>query len=1183
VKVDRRWWATSVVRVRILAAGLILLAAGCSVLGWSFHSRQSSPSATVAEPSLPAALEGMGTSKAGLNSKARSLFAGLPLMFEPNQGQANLDPADPRAKFVARGSRYSLFLGLEGAILSVVSEDPSKPAGANQGGQRSAARVETVEMKLAGANANPALIATDRLPGQSNYFIGNDPKQWHTAVPQFARVRYENVYPGINLVFYGNQGHLEYDFQVAPGSDPSQAELEFLGAKKLELSDGALVIQRETGSVRLDAPVVYQEIEGRRQPVEGRFVLRGSNRAGFAIGAYDPARELIIDPVLDFSTYFGGSGDELATSVAVDGSFNIYLAGSTNSTNLPTTPGSFQTALNGAGPNVYIAKITPPLGSIVATLDAVTYLGGSGSDTPVGINVDGDGDPFVAGTTTSANFPTTPTNAYQSTPTSGSACTPLQPATATPCHVFVTKMKFDFTSLLYSSYLSGNGSEAASGMTIDAAGNLYVTGTTTSNNVASASVQFPASTLPNAIAFQQNSIAAIQFFVTKVNTSGSGFGSIPYSTYFGGANFNPPAGQTTPTAQGGGIAVDIAGDMYFTGTTNFTYTGCSGCSSTDFPILDAYQPCLDVSPPTVIVNPPTCANSSTPILPDAFVAKINPNGSQGQQLLWSTYIGGSQSDAGVGIALDIGAANVYVVGTTDSWDFVNAQAITTYASFQKCLNNIPTNCTAQPTEPAPSDAFVAKLTNVSNAPGTANPVNVSLNYFSYLGGANNETGTAITVDSSSGALITGTTQSPVVPPITTAGNFPVNPYPNSLQSQLTGAQDAFVARLNTSATVTSGNSVTASWASYFGGSTTSASAASTTSGTGIALDVNQNTYLAGSTNAVDLQVSKPVQAANAGGYDAFVTQLGTAVSISITGVLTLGTSESYISAGNPATFTYTITNNGPDLASSLVATNNLSTQITGVSFTNVAATISSGTCGGGGTNTSVSCGPISLQSGATATMTVTATPTASSSGSSPITFNGGTVQVLAPGNIVLAQTSVPAQMSDYGMAVTPSNQTVPVAGDTATYTVQLTPHPFYSSSITLSCSNLPSGTSCNFNPASSNTLQSTSGATVTLSIPTTARPITTPASLASKRLRFYAIWLTLPGLLILGIGGTRRPRVFGALLFGVLFIMLLSLPACNHSTTQAPVSGTQAGSYTVTVTAASGTDSKSTTIGLNVP
>ena len=1187
MNVDRRWWATSVVRVRILAAGLVLLGAGCAVLGWGSRSHQAISKAGVSSTGDVARHLEIGSSPwnavdGELQARAHSLFAGLPLIFEPNEGQANLDPADSRARFVSRGSGYSLFLGSQGAILSMVSRDQRK----TNGGKRvagSAVRVDSIEMKLAGANPNASLSGTDRLPGKSNYFLGNDPRKWRTGVPQFASVRYENTYPGIDLVFYGNEGHLEYDFQVAPGSDPAQAEVEFNGAKQLELKDGALVIKSEGGSVQLDAPIVYQEIAGKREPVAGSFVLRGRNRAGFAIGVYDRTRELIIDPILTFSTYFGGSLDENATSVAVDSSLNIYLAGSTTSPDLPVTPGVKQPALNGSGPNVYIAKITPPLGSIAAALDDVTYLGGTGSDTPVGISVDGEGNPFVAGTTSSVDFPTTPTNAYQASPTAGSPGP----------HVFVTKMRFDFTGLLYSSYLSGNGSDTASGMTIDPAGNLYVTGTTTSNNVANAATgtQFPASTLPDGIAFQQFSNAAIQFFVTKVNTNASGYGSISYSTYFGGANFNPPAGTTGPTAIGGGITVDTNGNMYFTGTTNFTYTGCTGCSATDFPILDAYQACLDSPPPTTIINPPTCSNSTTPTAPDAFVAKLNPNGAQGQQLLWSTYLGGTQTDSGVGIALDSGAGNVYVVGTTNSPDFVSL-SFANFASFQKCLNNLAQNCTTTPqTPPAPNDAFVARLSNPTNPQGTTNPVNVSLNYFSYLGGANNEAGTAVTVDSNSGAVMTGWTQSPFT---NADGTFPLFPSPNSLQSQLNGPQDAFVARINTAATVTVGNANTASWASYFGGS-------GVDSGTGIVLDVNQNTYLAGETDSTDLPVSKPVQLcldtpinpapgtpcptlSTPPPTDAFVAQLGTAVSLSIQGLLTLGTNQIYISAGNPATFTYTVTNNGPDLASNIVVTDNLGSQYTGgMNFSNVSATISSGTCGSGSSSTSISCGPISLPSGSTATVTIQATPTANSGGASPVSFNGGTVQAIAPGNIVLAQTSVPAQMSDYSMSVSPGNQSVPQAGYTATYQVQLTPHPIYSSSVTLSCSNLPAGASCNFTPSNSTTLQSTSGATVTLSIPTTARPIVTPAASLFTR-HFYAVWLTIPGLVLLGIGGDRRRRrILGILMSCALFAMLLFLPACSSNKTQAPVSGTPAGSYNVTVTATSGSDSKSQTVGLNVP
>jgi len=1147
VNVDRRWWGTSVIRVRILVAGLVLLGAGCAVLGWgtrfgkTVRNRAGAPEASLVglEPN------------AGIEARAHSILAGLPLIFEPNLGQADLDPADPSARFVTHGSGYSMVLGNDGVILSLVSRTRSTSS-------RSEVRVQTLRMKLAGANPNASPGAAEPLPGKSNYFIGNDPAKWRVGVPQFARVRYENVYPGIDLVFYGNEGHLEYDFQVAPGSDPSQAELEFSGAKKIELKDGSLMIQGENGTVRFDAPSMYQEVAGRRQAVEGAFVLRAANRVGFAVGAYDRSRELIIDPILNFSTYFGGSGDEHNTSVAVDGSLNIYLAGSTTSPNLPVTANAKQKTLNGAQ-NVYVAKIQPPLGSVQAQLMELTYLGGSGTDYPVGIGVDGADEPFVAGTTTSGDFPTTSTTAYQATPASAGT------------HVFVTKLTFDFSALVYSSYLSGDGTDIASGMTIDPAGALYVTGTTTSNDTPSFSDQFPASTIPNKFAFQSFPRAAIQFFVTKVDTTAPGPGSIAYSTYFGGGTFD----TATPTAVGGGIAVDANLNIYFTGTTNFTYSGCSGCSVTDFPILNAYQPCLDTPPATMIVNPQSCASTTTQTAPDAFVAKLNPNAAPGQQLIWSTYLGGTQNDSSVGVAVDSGAANVYVVGTTNSPDFVSTGAVINFAAYQKCLNNLPSTpasgtvtCATQ-TNPAPNDAFVARLSNPST--GTTN---IALNYFSYLGGLNDEQGLAIIVDSNSGAMITGSTKSPFVLPAGTDGNFPVSPYPSSIQSSLNGTQDAFIARLNTGATV--GQSTTASWASYFGGSGIDA-------GTGIALDVNQNSYLAGETNSTDLQVAKALQTTNGGGYDSFVTQFATAVSLSIQGVLSLGTNQQYISAGNPATFTYTVTNNGPDLASGIVITANLSLSVTQVQLTNVSGSLNgAGTCSGSGsTNPSISCGPISLQSGSTSTLTITATPTASGANSA-VPFNGGTVQAIGPSNIVLAQTSVPAKMADFEMSVGPPNQSIPVAGATATYTVQLTPRPVYTSAITISCSGLPAASSCSPSTSPVN-LTSASGSSVTLSVHTTPRPVTTPAASIFTR-SFYAIWLMIPGIALVGVGGNRRRRrIFGILMLCTLFTLLLLVPACSSSKTQTPVSGTPAGNYTITVTSAAGTDSKSQTIGLSVP
>ena len=1182
MSVDRRWKGTSAVRIRILAAGIVLLGAGCAVLGWGSRHVGSSRAAVATVTSDPtlSPFSRQFQPPTDLANRADSIFAGLPLFFEPNQGQFAFEAGDSRAKFVNRGAGYSVFLGSEGAILSLASHERQ----ANKSTQTTAGtatRLEFLEMKLAGANPHAVVRAADPATGESHYFIGNDPSKWRQGVPHFARVRYEGIYPGINLVFYGRQGQLEYDFQVAPGADPAQAQLEFDGAKQIEIKDGALVLATERGSVRLESPRVYQEVNGTRRPVEAAFVLRGSNRAGFALGEYDRSRELIIDPTLNFATYFGGNADEGATSVAVDGNLNIYLAGSTMSPNLPVINCGYPTctALNGAQ-NVYVAKLTPPLGSNPAALQNVTYLGGSGTDTPVGIAVDGGQYPYVAGTTSSTDFPTITTNAYQSKIYAGSTGT---------THVFVTRLKQDFSQLMYSSYLSGNGTDAASGMTIDPNGRIYVMGTTTSNNTANAgaSIQFPASTIPQGVAFQAISNSATQFFVTKVDTNASGYGSIAYSTYFGGANFNPPSGVTGPTAIGGGIAVDITGDIYFTGKTNFTYTGCSGCATTDFPILDAYQPCLDTPPAAVIVNPQACTPSTSTTSADAFVAKLNPSVSQGQQLLWSTYLGGTGDDGGVGIALDIGAANVYVVGTTNSGDFINTGLVSTFAAFQKCLNNTPfsnttivVTCSATTTA---NDAFVARLTNPTNVIGTT-ATNVAVNYFSYLGGAGDEAGTAITVDSNSGAVITGSTASTFT--ANTDGTFPLTPNPSSIgQSNLTGAQDAFIARLNTSATV--GQATTASWAAYYGGSITNSGAPSTTSGTGIALDVNQNAYVAGITNSKDLSVPKALQPTNGDTtgdtYDAFVAQLGTAVSLSIEGTLTLGTNQAFISAGNAATFTYTITNNGPDLASNITISADLSPGATFIPLTNISASISSGTCGGGGTTSvGISCGPISLQSGSTATLTITATPTANSTGASPESFNGGTISALAPGNIVLAQTSVSAQMSDFGMQVSPANQNISKAGDTASYSVQLTPHPLFNSAIALSCTGAPTGSSCSFSPAGSITLEGASGSTATLSIPTVARPIT-PATGSMWKRQFYALWLIVPGWALIGAGGNRRRRIAGLFLLCVVLGLVVILPSCSHGTTQTPPSGTQAGTYTITVTASSGTDSKSQTITLNVP
>ena len=332
-----------------------------------------------------------------VKTRARSLLAGLPLIFEPNQGQGHLDPADRRAKFVTRGSGIQPVSGLRRRDPEPVSQDPSQSPAAGKH-EASHARVSSLQMKLAGANPNASLTGADLLPGKSNYFLGNDPAKWRRGVPQFARVRYENIYPGINLVFYGNQGRLEYDFQVEPGSDPAQAELEFNGAKQLELKDGALVIRSEGGSVRLRGSA---RVSGDRRASSNRWKAASFCGARSAPDSrLDPTttranwssiRSCISRPI---SAAAGTSARPPLRSMAA---FNIYLTGRQHPQSADHRRRQFRRRCSGRDQNVYIAKITPPLGSIAAALDYVTYLGGDGTDSPVGISVDGAGNPYRSG------------------------------------------------------------------------------------------------------------------------------------------------------------------------------------------------------------------------------------------------------------------------------------------------------------------------------------------------------------------------------------------------------------------------------------------------------------------------------------------------------------------------------------------------------------------------------------------------------------------------------------------------------------------------------------------------------------------------------------------------------------------------------------------------------------------
>src|SRR2546425_5612407 len=298
-------------------------------------------------------------------------------------------------------------------------------------------------MTFAGANPMPRLAGLRELPGKANYFIGNDPTKWRTNVSTYAKVRYDDLYPGIDLVYYGNQRQLEYDFVVRPGANPSRIVLGVRGADRLEVdAQGDLVLHTAVGPIRERKPVIYQEIDGDRKEIPGAYVLTGRHQVGFRVAAYDASQPLVIDPVLVYSTYLGGSGLDQGFGIAVDASGNAYVTGLTASTDFPTTTGAFRTT-SGGSQDVFVTKLNPAGSALVYS----TYIGGSGDDGGFGISVDALGNAYVTGFTTSTNFPTTP-GAFQTSFSGWS-------------RGFVTKLNPTGTGLGYSSYLGGRGRHKA--------------------------------------------------------------------------------------------------------------------------------------------------------------------------------------------------------------------------------------------------------------------------------------------------------------------------------------------------------------------------------------------------------------------------------------------------------------------------------------------------------------------------------------------------------------------------------------------------------------------------------------------------------------------------------------------------------------------------------------------------
>jgi len=700
-------------------------------------------------------MEGTATSPPSI-ATVQSSYGKLPLSFEANQGQWN-----EQVRFLARGPGYRLFLTPSESVLVLHQREPTTEPAQRERGKPPARPEPTaitqavVRMILEGANSTPIVDGRDPLPGIVNYFIGKDPAKWRTHIPTYAKVQYQEVYPGIDLAYYGNQGTVEYDFIVAPGADPDQIRLAFEGASAIQVADsGDLLLATELGDVRVQKPLVYQlDPDGHKTLVAGHYLveqkatnLRSARSAlspqssalphiGIQLAAYDRTKPLVIDPVLLYSTYLGGSDSEnygfysfaqRGGGIAVDGSGQAYVTGFTLSADFPTLHPS-QPAQRGSA-NAFVTKFMA-----TGALAYSTYLGGSGYEIGTGIAVDGSGQAYVTGETASEDFPTLHANqpVHAGLPTgfvtkltatgalaystylggdygsgiavdgSGQAYVTGTVRVGFPEYhtdAFVTKF-MAMGALAYSTYLGGSGYETGTGIAVDGSGQAYVTGYTDS-------VDFP--TLQ---ASQPARRGVVDAFVTKFTANGA----LAYSTYLGGSFTN----------YGTGIAVDGSGQAFVTGYTD----------SADFPTFQANQPALRG-------------------FGDAFVTKFTAAGA----LAYSTYLGGSNTEDGYGIAVD-GSGQAYVTGETYSGDFPTLQA-------------------SQPAFGGYWDAFVTKFT-----------ANGALAYSTYLGGSGDEWGTGIAVDGSGQAYVTG---------FTLSADFP------TLQASQPafggGYADAFVTKLSASVT-----------------------------------------------------------------------------------------------------------------------------------------------------------------------------------------------------------------------------------------------------------------------------------------------------------------------------------------------------------------------------------------------
>lgn len=732
--------------------------------------------------------------RATLNERTRSNYAALPISFEPNQGQAA-----PGIQYVGRGKGYKLSLTrtgammeihrgrIDGEVIRMIQDRRLGAAGTmrmlKHQKQTESSDFAVVQMKMVDANPEAQLIASEQEPGKVNYLVGNDRAKWHSNIPLFGRVKYKQIYKGVDLAFHGAGGHFEFDYFVSPNADPAQIALKFEGANRVRAtSQGDLVLSTAAGEVELLKPVAYQEEDGHRELVQAHFAVNG-DRVSFQLGQYDRRRELVIDPTMTYSTYFGGSMADYGIAIAVDGSGNEFVAGATDSSSVPGDPDG-----TGGGYDVFLTKFNS-----AGVLAYTTIFGGSVDDFPGGIAVDSQGI-YIAGTTDSPDFPTSssaPQPTFQGGGSNGNN------------DAFAVSISLDGTTLNWATYIGGSDSDSGLGLAVDGSHNVYVVGETFSNNLPVINA------LPSGSALNLGkNTGDDDGYIAVVNAAGTAFNLV---SYIGGSNADLATG----------IALDGSGNAYVSGITVSTdlpvTTGVVQSSLKGSGIDDAFVFGIKASALSAADERSSSSVFAATTVPKnemsgrlalalwmigpglGLVSISKGSGGSGRRRLlgalvlmfvlgsflampgcgsgssstsggggggggggsssayiYGTYFGGSSSDEAFAIAAD-STGNVFIVGQTQSTDFPVSSP-----TFQKTLGS------------GGQSTFLVEL----NSSGTA------ASYATYLGGNGIDAALSVTVDGADVAYMTGQTRS---------SDFPTA---NATQTTFGGSSDAFVSVLD---------------------------------------------------------------------------------------------------------------------------------------------------------------------------------------------------------------------------------------------------------------------------------------------------------------------------------------------------------------------------------------------------